>query len=631
MSAIAVIGGEARRAGQAAAASAAGDGFTDSVRAALSAMRARGDSAPVIAELGPVTMAAIAHAWQRPVECAQVGQITVVADATLYYRDDLARRVGGAVRASEMSDARLIAACWALRGADALAWLEGDFALAVWDAARGTLTVARDPVGTRSVYFAWHAGALRVASTIAGVLADGVVPRTLDLATVASVGGGLWSHPAATAYAQVTELRAGELFTWRPGSAPTVHEWWHPPMEMLTRRRPLDPAADELRALLASAVRERLSPDSTTAVSLSGGWDSTAVYASGCAISDRVHGVSISYPPGDPGREDETIALVTARWGTTPDFIPSAEIPLFVDTEAAAARRDQPFAHVYEHWNRALSRRARAAGARVILDGVGGDNLFQASPVYLAELFRTLQWGELLAQWRIWHDGLRDWRGLYRSAVLPGLPRWVQELIARGRGGRVQTYLDRFPPIWFRQDFLRAHQVRERDRAAQPSLPDGNLLRRETHVFLRFPFFQRIYAHLHAFGLEEGLELRSPLIDQRIVQFAARRPWSDRADGKETKRLLRRAMRDLLPAEVLAPRPHRTGTTNAYFVRQMREAGWPIAERTLRDSRLAALGMIDPAVLRDGWTHLLQHDDSELAGRLFFTLQAELWMRTQSP
>ncbi len=615
MSGFAVIGGEAS---------------DQAIAAMVTAMRSRGEIASAVAmRRGPVSLAAMGFAWQRGVSAATVGGVTVVADATLYYRDDLAHRALGQ-RADQRSDAQLIAECWVAKGERTLEWLEGDFAIAVWDSARGLLTVARDPVGTRSVFVSWHGGVLRAASTIAAVLAEGAVPRTIDLGTVASVAGGLWSHSRATAYTHVSELRAGEQLSWRPGAEPLLREWWQAPMEMATRRAPLDPAADELRALLEAAVRERLAPSGVTAVSLSGGWDSTAVYATGNVVSDRMHGVSISYPPGDPGREDETIALVTARWGATPDFIESASIPLFVETEAAAATREHPFAHVYEHWNRALSRRARAAGARVILDGVGGDNLFQASSVYLAELFRTLQWGELAAQWRVWHGNLRDWRGLYRTAVLPGLPRWAQDLIARRRGGRVQTYLERHPPIWFKQEFLREHRVRERDREAQPALPEGNLLRRETHVFLRFPFFQRIYAHLHAFGLEEGIELRSPLIDQRIVRFAAARPWSDRADGKETKRLLRRAMRDLLPEEVLAPRPHRTGTTNAYLVRQMRESGWPIAERTLRDSRLAAIGMIDPGILRDGWTFLLANDDSELAGRLFFTLQAELWMRTHS-
>jgi asparagine synthase (glutamine-hydrolysing) len=411
-----------------------------------------------------------------------------------------------------------------------------------------------------------------------------------------------------------------------------VHDFWRPPTEIATRRQPLDPAADELRALLADAVRERLSSNGKTVVSLSGGWDSTAVYGVGRSIAgEQVHGVSISYPEGDPGHEDGFIREVTARWGATPDFIDAYAIPLFVDAEHAATQRDHPFAHVYEHWNRALSQRARAsADARVMLDGIGGDQLFQVSDVYLAELFRTFQWGELAAQYRVKRTGSGSRREFYEAAIAPALPEGLQRRIAELHGLEYRHYLERRVPIWFTEQFVREHRLLQREMAAQPRLPKGNMVRAESEVFLRFPFYPRVFAQLYGFALDEGVEMRSPLLDERVVRFAMQRPWSDRADGGESKRLLRRAMRDLLPASVLAPRPHRTGTTSAYFMRGMRDEGWPLAERMLSESRLAEMGMIDTAPLRRAWDHLLKYEDEKLAGRVYFTLQAELWIRGQT-
>jgi len=611
----------------------------------LAAMPRRGDL--TLARIGGDEACALAASrfdWEGSVEVATVGGITVCADATLYYRDDLMRRalgrtaLGGAgtaptgrtARADE-SAAHLIAHAWAARGEATLELLEGDFAFVVWDAPNATLSAARDFGGKRSLFHCWHGGTLRLATTVAGILADSTVPRTLDLATVASVAAGLWSHPPASAYQHITELPAGYALTWRPGQAPEVRDFWRPPTEIATRRQPLDPAADELRALLTDAVRERLSSTGPTVVSLSGGWDSTAVYGLGRSIAgERVHGVSISYPEGDPGYEDNFIRDVTAHCGATPDFIDAYTIPLFVDAEQAATQRDHPFAHVYEHWNRSLSRRARTVDARVMLDGIGGDQLFQVSDVYLAELFRTLQWGELASQYRVKRTGAGSLREFYDAAIRPALPERMQRAFARARGTEHRHYLERRAPIWFTPAFLREHRVFPREFAARPPLPRGNLVRAESEVFLRFPFYPRVFAQLYGFALDEGVEMRSPLLDERVVRFAMRRPWSDRADGGETKRLLRRAMRDVLPAAVLAPRPHRTGTTSAYFMRGMRAEGWPLAERMLAESRLAQMGMIDTAPLRRAWDHILKYDDEQLAGRVFFTLQAELWIRGQT-
>ena len=599
----------------------------------LAAMPRRGDTS--LAQLGGndiCALAASAFAWESAAGVATVGNITVCADATLYYRNDLARRALGRSARPEESAAQLIAHLWLARGAAGLEFLEGDFAFVVWDAAAATLTAARDFGGKRSLFYCWQGGTLRLATTVGGILVDPAVPRTIDLATVTSVAAGLWSHSPATAYTAITELPAGYALSWRPGQAPTVRDYWRAPSESITRRRPLDPAAEELRALLTDAVRERLDPVRTTVVSLSGGWDSTAVYGVAQSVvrssgSGKIHGVSISYPEGDPGYEDGFIRDVTSHWGATPDLIDAYAIPLFVAPEQAAAERDQPFAHVYEHWNRSLSKRARTVDARVMLDGIGGDQLFQVSDVYLAELFRTLQWGALATQYRTKRTGPGSWRELYHAAIRPALPEGIQRAIARARGSEYRHYLERRAPIWFAADFLRAQEVFPRELAAQPPLPRGNLVRGETEVFLRFPFFPRTFGHLHSFALDEGVEMRSPLLDERVVRFAAQRPWSDRADGAETKRLLRRAVRELLPASVLAPRPHRTGTTDAYFLHGMRAEGWPLAEQMLQESRLAAMGMIDTAVLRRAWDHILKYDDDKLAGRVYFTLQAELWIR----
>lgn len=561
-------------------------------------------------------------AW--PESPARVGEWSVAADASLYYHDDLVRRFPAAAGSDD--PATCIAHVLVAAGPEGLHSLEGDYACIAWHAADRRLIAARDFGGKRPLFYRWHGETLTFASSIGPLVSRSAIG--LDLTTIATVAGGLWSHADATAYLGVRELLAGHLLEWQQGRAPTVRAFWQPPDRIATRRDDLAEAARELRELLDDAVRERCTAGAT-AVSLSGGWDSTAVFATAQAVGHHVHPVSISYPEGDPGREDELIEMVARHWEVEPDFIDVDAIPLYSDWETEASRRDSPFAHAYEHWNRALARRARERGATVVLDGVGGDQLFQCGDIYLADLVRTLQWGELAGQLRHRAAPGNRLRHLYSWGLRPNLPDGITHLIARARGlPPARNYMERIPPRWFRRDFLQSHGVLARESGARPPRTARSHVLAEAHAYLRFAFYPRMFAHLADFARQEGVELRSPLLDERVVRFAIARPWSDRIDGGETKRLLRLAMRERLPAEVLAPRTHRTGTTNAYFLRELRRAGWPVAQRVLPEMRMAALGMIEPSHYRRAWEHVLQHDDDELAARLFFTLQAELWLRT---
>ncbi|MCL4213198.1 MAG: hypothetical protein KJZ74_04730 [Gemmatimonadales bacterium] len=615
----------------------------------LDAMHARGTERHVLApprDAAPtsVVIGAVRHPWETTDSgadtsaAAALGTRTLVADATLVHRAALRRALDsrGAPAAAGAGDAALLLALLASHGEGGVSLLEGEFAFIQHDAASGRILAARDFAGSRSLYYAHVGGVLLLATLPGALLADPAVPRALDLATLASVAAGLWSHAPGTAYRAIRELPAGHLLTWTPGHEPETRAHWEPEAHVERRRRPLGEAAEELRALLLTAVQERLDPTAPTAVSLSGGWDSTAVFASAMEAGRRAPGnpgairaVSISYPEGDPGREDDTIRAVLGHWQATTHWLDVDAITLFDGAAASAARRDGPFAHAFEHWNRALYRGARAVDARVMLDGAGGDQLFQVSDVYLADLFAWGRWIELARQWR--GRGGRGLRNFYRWAVRPALPPAVQRGIAAVRRRHPpRDHLHREAPFWFCRSFLDAHGVMEREASARPPLPRASRVLHETHAYLRFPYFSRILSQLHGFAQEEGVALRSPLLDARVVTWALRRPWSERADRAESKVALRAAMDGLLPPQVLAPRTHRTGITSAYFLRQLRGPGRVLVEGLLDDSHLASMGMIDLRLMRRAWDHVLRHDDDETGARLFFTLQAELWLRAQA-
>jgi hypothetical protein len=216
-----------------------------------------------------------------------------------------------------------------------------------------------------------------------------------------------------------------------------------------------------------------------------------------------------------------------------------------------------------------------------------------------------------------------------RWVILPAMPTALQQALAAVRGHEERDYLDRALPFWVRQDFAKRHGLRERERSAMPSRRGYQGWRREAHFFLSAPTFPRAFQCLSGLALEEGVELRSPLYDRRVVEFACSRPRTERNTGKETKRLLRAAMTGLLPDHVLAPRARRTGITTAYSDRRMREAVPQLLDEVLNASVLADLGIIEPSQVRVAWTQYLRTGDLSLKIPLFLTIQVELWLRAR--
>ncbi|MBA3556934.1 MAG: hypothetical protein H0W29_19590, partial [Gemmatimonadales bacterium] len=215
--------------------------------------------------------------------------------------------------------------------------------------------------------------------------------------------------------------------------------------------------------------------------------------------------------------------------------------------------------------------------------------------------------------------------------MLPLLPGWLRRSVAPIRGGRpLRGHLERPLPSWLRADFAERTGLLEREAASTP--PRGTMAPSayETYWYLHHPYFPRAFACVADFALEEGVEVRSPLFDRRVAEFAVTRPREERADGRETKRLLRRAMRGLLPDEVLAPRPRRTGVTSGYLMRSMRHTFAPYITAVFSGPlRLAALGIVDGSMLRDRWGECQRRGGEDLAVNLLLTLHAELWLRAR--
>lgn len=563
----------------------------------------------------------------------ETADLVVAADASLFDRKGLARKLSTAgVKSRGETASHYIEAAYRAWGTALAQHLNGDYAFVIWDRRAQRLLAARDPIGGRPLHFARIDGGLAVASSSRALAELRGSASELNLANLGGQVAGLaWSNGADTAYSGVDTLLPGRRLSWQDGRL-CVEAFWRPSDAPDKRPTAVADAAEELRGLLCTAVSHRLAGGVTT-VWMSGGWDSTAVFAAGQQALEpqdrrRLRPVSISYPEGDPGREDELISQVAAHWQADVHWLRSDELQLLDGLEARAAQYDEPPAHLYELWNRGLAKGTRAVGGRVALDGCGGDQLFQVSDIFLADLLRAGRWPRFAGLARARRG--RGWRYLLRVGVLPFVPDSIVKAGEQILGRKFpRHYLERSHTTWVRPEFVTQNRLRERDLDVLESLRGKSLAHTESMLYLTMPVWGWGGSFMRGSLLQEGVEVRSPLLDLRIVEFALRRPVAERANGAETKLLLRRAMQGLLPAAVLAPRAHRTGVTVGFSTQRMQEAYPALIARLFAEPlRLAALGIVDPAALRSAADRYLAGDGGDfLRVNLFHTMKVELWLR----
>jgi hypothetical protein len=146
--------------------------------------------------------------------------------------------------------------------------------------------------------------------------------------------------------------------------------------------------------------------------------------------------------------------------------------------------------------------------------------------------------------------------------------------------------------------------------------------------FLRHVTGERINAAYTATGLLDGIEVRSPLLDSRVIRFASGRPLEECYSRRENKRLLRGAFRGFLPDAILGPRTARTGLPSRSLLRAATEhAAWAIA-RSGKGIILADLGVIDGKKFLDRASVWLSQGggDVEEAAAVVAATQVECWL-----
>ncbi len=438
--------------------------------------------------------------------------------------------------------------------------LDGMFAFAIWDRQRERLVLGRDRVGKKPLYYWFSAGQLVFASEIKGVLAHQAVPCELEPKAISAYLTFGYVPTPDTFFAEIKSLPPGHTLTFEPGGEPVIERYWQLELPGLNGGPRaldigLDEAAREVRRLLAEAIRRRLISDVPLGAFLSGGIDSSAIVALMAGVmGEPVKTFTIGFDDRDGFDERPYARAVAQRFGT--EHHESVVHPEAVElVERLVWHHDQPFGDSSAVPTFLLNEVARQH-VTVALSGDGGDELFAGYERFAAGVAVD----RVLA---IPHAA----RAMGRRAI-DALPAGA----LRGRVGRTQRFaamvdegmpdaylgwISYIPEPWRRRllpapDDWAQRAYAEQWRSSQGARPLDRLLALNINTYL----LDDLLVKMDRTSMAHGLEVRSPFLDRDLLEFAVRLTPGLKVRGLSLKRVLKRAVDDLLPKDILK-RPKR--------------------------------------------------------------------------
>lgn len=498
------------------------------------------------------------------------------------------------------SDTEVILAGWRAWGAGCLARFHGMFAFALYDRRADCLFLARDRLGVKPLHLAELSdGALVFASELKGLLAHPLFRRVPDPRALDDFLAFGYVPDDASIVAGVRKLPAGHyLLVKRGAGVPKPVQWWdvdftNPSRASAARLR------EELTERLREAVRSRMVADVPLGAFLSGGVDSSAVVAFMAEASRQaVQTCSIGFD--EAGLDESAFATqVAGRFATNhrSRTVAADDFPL-IDRLVEAF--DEPFADASAIGTFRVSELA-SESVKVALSGDGADEAFAGYRRYRFHAAEERVRSLVPAPAR---HVLGALGGIYPK--LDWAPRWLRArttLQALGRSGG-QAYAEAVgvtpPALRSRlyspamRSLLGGHQAEERYLAAMRNAPADDPLSRAQYADLKIWLPGDILTKVDRTSMAVSLEAREPLLDHRLIEFAARVPARFRLRGGEGKWLMKRALEPYLPKAILyRPKMGFVTPISAWFRGPLAAEAAAVAQ----GSALAELGWFDSGAI----------------------------------
>jgi asparagine synthase (glutamine-hydrolysing) len=536
----------------------------------------------------------------QPMNDPATGNWIVYNGEVYNYREVRAKleRAGLCFRSN--SDTEVILKAYSHWGEECLHEFRGMFAFAIWDAERHRLFVARDPMGIKPLYFYQSDRYFIFSSEVRTLLGTGLVPRVFDCAGLVNylTFGSLYDPN--TLVEGVNSLPPGCYLTWEDGKAKQQQYWDLVGPNLAETCDDAGASAEKRGALetqiaemLDESVRMQLVSDVPVGVFLSGGIDSSSLVGILSRNGVRPSTFSIVFREEEYSEAAYSRA-VAQKFCTDHHDITVTQSDFFAAIDPAIHAMDLPTIDGINTYF--VSERTRAAGVKVVLSGLGGDEMFAG----YSSFRRVPRMERFATTWDHMPGAVRNPLANIFAALAPSSDQ-NRKLTALGRngGGIVHPYfLSRMLFTPEQQNellpgmktklavFLRAEKPLLETLSRAQSLDPVN---RVSYLEARCYMLNTLLRDSDFMSMAHGLEVRVPLIDHRLARRVLALPGSWKLNSGTPKPLLVRALGGQLPEKIV----HRAKRGFALpFEHWLRDALRPVVEESLRNIGDGVLGTL---------------------------------------
>ncbi|MBX3290093.1 MAG: asparagine synthase (glutamine-hydrolyzing) [Acidobacteria bacterium] len=541
-------------------------------------------------------------------------------------RPDLAER---GIRFHTTSDTETILKAYEAYGPDCVHKFRGMFAFAIWDDKKQELFIARDRLGVKPLYYYLaDDGSFYFGSEIKAIIQAGALKPALNYAALPDYLANHGTTDDQTLFAGIKRLLPGHTLTWKDGKI-GIEQYWDLAFEPKlngSRRTDAD-WIEEWLDLFRESVRLRLMSDVPLGMFLSGGIDSSAIAAVMSQMVDEpIKTFSVGFKERE-ANEFEYARLVAERYKTDHHEITITPEQFFTELPNLVWHEDEPLGFEASVPLYFVSKLAQEH-VKVVLTGEGSDETLGGYGRYRKAMM-LLDYGEKYEAYTP-----KMLRGAVRSGVA-ALPATLNKKLKRtflALDADIENiYFDNFAIFGkTMQTRLFSEETKTRISEKNPYFRLQNWLREtDAQNILDTLLYADTKTYLHELLMKQdqmsmaaSIESRVPFLDHNLVEFAARLPEKMKIRGSETKWILRRAMKGLLPPEILnRPKMGFPVPMGNWLKGEFRH----LVDEYVLSERSLSRGIYDAEYVRRLATAHNAGEDH--ASRLFRLMNIEIWHR----
>ena len=543
-------------------------------------------------------------------------------DGRLDNRDDLITELFSGPRARIVTDVEIVLAAYLRWAQNSFVRLIGDFCLALWDPHQRLLFLVRDVIGSRPLHYYMGQSEIVWSTDLIPLLDVTYLPREVDEEFVA---GFLirYPEPGITPFKNIRAVKPGHIISINQSGQLKETSYWRLDPDRVIRYRRDEEYEEHFIHEFSVGMKAHLRSHRPVFSEASGGLDSSSIVCVGDRLvksrevqAPRLATISYVYDESPTADESRFIHCLEDHIGRSGHHLKESDYPFLAHLDRASSLVPNGV-NMFAEYYRGVQQTMDGEGARVLLSGEGGDQMLCSSDDPAPELCDLLVQLKLLTLHRrlgVWSGALKRsylWL-LWQRTIIPTLPQSLQSLVSKP--------VNQLPP------WCDGHV------AARARLKDRLLPNIDAHEF-RLPSARDHYAgfasaviHISSGYRRDRLtaELRYPFMYRPLVEFLQAIPFEQLLRPRETRSLMRRSLKTVLP-DLIAKRRGKGNPHEGICRAVVREL--PHFRVLLKDARVSAYGYVDPVALLETLELASQGVRISVVS-LLKTIALELWLRT---